>query len=263
MAKQEKYDLKGLRIIAAAYVVMALTLFGLQLSRVFIVNQWIELGKIGLFGLWWLLILVGCIKLSSLSGEYVKALIASLLGLVFTAGEAFMLWRNLQAGMGETAYTDVYVMFMYVMGMCCLLYTMTKVLKAIGPMVERFAIADEDKKSYNHTWFLVALLVLLSMAVVPICGMFPKTVWFIGTMVAGAIAMFAQWYVAKLLLDTYNACQGKPVPRKEKSLPDETRVMDKETLTKEMEKETAAAKRRSRRAKNAKASEKKSEKKGE
>ena len=144
MAKQQKYDLKGLRIIAAAYVVMALTLFGLQLSRVFMTNQYVEYGKIGLSALWWLLIMVGCIKLVNLSGEYVKALIASFFGLVFAGGEAFMLHRNLSAGMGDGAYTDVYVMFMFFMGICCLLYSMTKVLKAIGPMVERFALADED-----------------------------------------------------------------------------------------------------------------------
>ena len=143
MAKQVNYDLKGLRIIAAAYVVMALTLFGLQLSRVFMTNQYVEYGKIGLSALWWLLIMVGCIKLVNLSGEYVKALIASFFGLVFAGGEAFMLHRNLSAGMGDGAYTDVYVMFMFFMGICCLLYSMTKVLKAIGPMVERFALADE------------------------------------------------------------------------------------------------------------------------
>ena len=108
---EKKYDLKGFRIIAAGYLVIAAALFVVQITRVFTINEIVEYGRIAVDMLAWVAVFFGATRLSRLNVEFPKLALTALAAEVCLLGEAFFTWRNLKAGMGEGAYIDFFVLF--------------------------------------------------------------------------------------------------------------------------------------------------------
>lgn len=200
---KSKSGVSSIRIIVYGYIIMIITLLLLQLSRLLFTKTVIEMAAIVVTGLAWLILLFGFHKMSAKGAEFKRGRAACLFGILMVAGEAFFVFKDLRAGLAENTFIDVYVLFFWFMSICALLYTFSKALKGMQPIVELTDARLAAK--YPRTALLVGTIVVLTLVFMPVMQMLPKVTGYVGTLILGVVAAMAQGYVCKLLLDGYHA----------------------------------------------------------
>ncbi len=210
---KSKSGVSSIRIIVYGYIIIIVVQLLLQVSRMLMPKVSFELGAIALMLFAWFVLLLGFHMMSSRGKEFKRGRFASLLGLLATAGEAFYAYRYVKAGMGMATFIDMYVLFFWFISMCVLLYTFSKALKGMQPIVE---MTDERLASkYPRTALLVGTIVVLTLVFLPVMQMLPKVTGYVGTLTLGVVMALAQGYVCKLLLDGYHAVRANTDEAKE------------------------------------------------
>ena len=196
----------SIRVIVYGYIIMILVQLLLQVSRMLMPEVSFELGAIALMLFAWLVLLLGFHLMSSKGREFKRGRFAALLGVLATAAEAFYAYRYVKAGLGMATFIDMYVLFFWFLSVCILLYTFSKALKGMQPIVE---MTDERLASkYPRTALLVGTIVVLVLVFLPVMQMLPKVTGYVGTLTLGVVMALAQGYVCKLLLDGYHAVRA-------------------------------------------------------
>ncbi|MCR5134546.1 MAG: hypothetical protein K6B12_02820 [Clostridiales bacterium] len=203
---KSKSGVSSIRIIVYGYVIMILVQFLLQLSRLLVTKNAIEIGAVAVTAFGWLVLLAGFHRMSSKGGQFKRGRAACLFGLLMVAGEAFYIVKDLKAGLAEGTFIDFYVLFFWYMSICALLYTFAKALKGMQPIVEMTDARLAAK--YPRTALLVGTIVILTLVFVPVMQMLPEVTGYVGTLLLGVTGAIAQGYICKLLLDGYHAVRA-------------------------------------------------------
>lgn len=203
---KEKSGVKNVRIIVYGYGIMILVLFLLQVSRLLVTNAKVEIAAIAGTMLGWLVLLAGFHLMSSRGAQFKRGRAACAFGILMVAGQAFYVAKDLKAGLGDSTFIDIFVLFFWFMSICALLYTFAKALKGMQPIVE---LTDEGLAAkYPRTAILVGTVVVLVLVFMPVMQMLPKVTGYVGTLLLGLAAALAQGYICKLLLDGYHAVRA-------------------------------------------------------
>lgn len=199
MRKNED-SLVGIRWVAAGFFIIALTIFAIQMVRMFKVWNVAEFGAIFIIFLSWLLVFWGVTQLLHHNKTWKRMWILSVIMLVLAALEGLAAFRNVRSGMMEQAFIDIVVMFLFYLTLLGLFYGYRKMLteaarrtKEKNPLLARMCM---------KIWLPGCGIVMITLILIPITGMFPRTVEYAGTFILGGIGFLAQAYMCKLLLDS-------------------------------------------------------------
>lgn len=210
---KRKSGISNIQIIVYGYGLMIVVQLLLQVSRLLMPKVSIELGAIGAMLAGWLLLILGFHLMSSKGSEFKRGRAAALVGLLATAAEAYYAYKDVKAGMGIATFIDIYVMLFWFLSICALLYTFSKALKGLQPIVE---MTDERLATkFPRTALLVGTIVVLALIFMPVMQMLPRVTGYVGTLTLGLVSALAQGYVCKLLLDGYHAVRANTDEAKE------------------------------------------------
>lgn len=207
IVRKNEDNLGGVRWITAGFFIIALTIFALQVVRIFKVWNIAEFAAIFAFFLSWLLVLWGATTLLHHNKTWKPVWILSIVMLIVVALEGFVAFRNVRNGMLEQSFIDIVVMFLFYMTLMGLFYAYRRMLFG-SAMIVKAKDAVLARKCMR-TWLPCCALVMLTLIIIPITGMFTKTVEYVGTLSLGAIGFLAQMYMCKLLLDSHWVVKGK------------------------------------------------------
>lgn len=212
--KKNQDNLKGVRWVTTGFVVIALIILALQVMRVFKVWNVGEFGTIFVTFLAWLLVFWGATQLMQQGKTWKKMWILSIAMAILVALEGFVAFRNVRGGMLEQSFIDVKVMFIFYLTLLGLFYGHRQMLKWAA-----MAVKGKDAtlaRKCMKAWLPACAIVMITLILIPITGMFAKPVEYIGTGVMGIVCFLAQGYMCSLVMQSYQLVIGKTVKKSQK-----------------------------------------------
>ena len=218
-SKRRRYDLRGLRTAAIAFVIMALADFSLHAMRMFFKNSMIELAYIGVITIAWLIMLMGTRKIADYNGDFKRAY-----GTTIPAIFACLAWLiiaivELQRGVGKQTFSSLGIMLMGYIVMLCMLYCYAHLLNGSSVVLDGFR-KEKLQKSCRRIWKVSMLLIIIAVLCEQGAPLFPEQIKYMITISAAVVSLIVQMLMIKNLLVVYDIVDGKLEPRRLKDVLD-------------------------------------------
>ena len=218
-SKRRRYDLRGLRTAAIAFVIMALADFSLHAMRMFFKNSMIELAYIGVITIAWLIMLMGTRKIADYNGDFKRAYGATIPAIFACLAWLIIAIVELQRGVGKQTFSSLGIMLMGYIVMLCMLYCYAHLLNGSSVVLDGFR-KEKLQKSCRRIWKVSMLLIIIAVLCEQGAPLFPEQIKYMITISAAVVSLIVQMLMIKNLLVVYDIVDGKLEPRRLKDVLD-------------------------------------------
>ena len=218
-SKRRRYDLRGLRTAAIAFVIMALADFSLHAMRMFFKNSMIELAYIGVITIAWLIMLMGTRKIADYNGDFKRAYGATIPAIFACLAWLIIAIVELQRGVGKQTFSSLGIMLMGYIVMLCMLYCYAHLLSGSSVVLDGFR-KEKLQKSCRRIWKVSMLLIIIAVLCEQGAPLFPEQIKYMITISAAVVSLIVQMLMIKNLLVVYDIVDGKLEPRRLKDVLD-------------------------------------------
>lgn len=218
-SKRRRYDLRGLRTAAIAFVIMALADFSLHAMRMFFKNNMIELAYIGVITIAWLIMLMGTRKIADYNGDFKRAYGATIPAIFACLAWLIIAIVELQRGVGKQTFSSLGIMLMGYIVMLCMLYCYAHLLNGSSVVLDGFR-KEKLQKSCRRIWKVSMLLIIIAVLCEQGAPLFPEQIKYMITISAAVVSLIVQMLMIKNLLVVYDIVDGKLEPRRLKDVLD-------------------------------------------